>query len=113
MCQPCLKSGRPTQATAVDHIVPKSQGGGDEDSNLQAICKPCHDAKTAAAAAAPAVYGLPDVVAGDSHFPANTDAYGIAVEAGHAITMTANGEFTYCPGGVSDAPIASHYRLVL
>jgi len=46
LCQPCLRQGRPTPATEVDHIVPKSQGGGDEADNLEAICKNCHVAKT-------------------------------------------------------------------
>ncbi|MGY6240757.1 HNH endonuclease (plasmid) [Burkholderia ambifaria] len=26
----------------------KAEGGTDEHTNLQSICKPCHDAKTAA-----------------------------------------------------------------
>ena len=43
ICGPC---GRPG-ATEVDHIIPASQGGGDDDGNLQAICEPCHLAKTA------------------------------------------------------------------
>lgn len=48
LCQPCLrKSNRPTVATQVDHIVPKARGGTDDLSNLQAICGPCHTAKTA------------------------------------------------------------------
>jgi hypothetical protein len=49
-CRLCLP--RVTAAHAVDHIVPKHLGGTDEPSNLQAICKPCHDAKTAAEALA-------------------------------------------------------------
>ena len=47
LCQPCAASGRPTPATAVDHIKPKSKGGTDEDSNLQSLCHDCHKAKTA------------------------------------------------------------------
>lgn len=46
LCQVCLADGRPTPATAVDHITPKAKGGTDDPANLQAICKPCHDAKT-------------------------------------------------------------------
>lgn len=46
LCQPCLSKGRPTQATAVDHIKPKAKGGMDDPDNLQAICGPCHDEKT-------------------------------------------------------------------
>jgi 5-methylcytosine-specific restriction enzyme A len=51
LCQPCLKAGRVTQASAVDHVVPKSEGGTDAEGNLQAICEACHKAKTSAEAA--------------------------------------------------------------
>ena len=47
MCQPCLTKGRPTQATQVDHIKPKADGGTDDLGNLQAICDDCHKRKTA------------------------------------------------------------------
>lgn len=47
LCQPCLKGGRVSGATQVDHIIPKAEGGTDDDSNLQSICVPCHKAKTA------------------------------------------------------------------
>ena len=30
----------------VDHIIPKAEGGTDDESNLQSLCKPCHAAKT-------------------------------------------------------------------
>lgn len=43
LCQACLP--HPTPANHVDHIKPKAKGGTDEPSNLQAFCKPCHDAK--------------------------------------------------------------------
>lgn len=33
-------------AVAVDHIVPKAEGGNDDPENLQAICKRCHKLKT-------------------------------------------------------------------
>lgn len=46
LCQVCLSRNRVTAANQVDHIVPRSKGGGDELENLQALCKPCHDAKT-------------------------------------------------------------------
>jgi 5-methylcytosine-specific restriction protein A len=35
---------------SVDHIVPRSQGGGDEDSNLRVLCRVHHTAKTQAEA---------------------------------------------------------------
>ena len=47
LCQPCLHCGRVTPAKQVDHIIAKSAGGTDDDKNLQAICLPCHKAKTA------------------------------------------------------------------
>ena len=46
LCQPCLAKDRVMPAVAVDHIVPKAEGGTDADGNLQAICKPCHKLKT-------------------------------------------------------------------
>ena len=45
-CQPCKRRGRVTAARAVDHIRPKAKGGTDAPDNLQAICDPCHTAKT-------------------------------------------------------------------
>ena len=51
LCQQCYRQGRPTPATQVDHIVPKSQDGTDDYDNLEAICTPCHAAKTAEEAA--------------------------------------------------------------
>jgi 5-methylcytosine-specific restriction enzyme A len=46
LCQACLATSKPTLATEVDHITPKTKGGTDEDGNLQAICHDCHAAKT-------------------------------------------------------------------
>ncbi len=51
LCQPCKRAGRVTPATEVDHITPKAQGGTDTLENTQAICGPCHRAKTAREAA--------------------------------------------------------------
>ena len=47
LCVPCRIKGRPTAATEVDHIIPKSQDGTDDYDNLQSICTSCHKAKTA------------------------------------------------------------------
>ena len=51
LCQPCKKKGIITAATQCDHIKPKSEGGTDSLSNLQAICKDCHSIKTTQEAA--------------------------------------------------------------
>lgn len=49
-CRICRGEGRLTGATVVDHIIP-FKGRGDplrlDPANLQSLCKPCHDAKTA------------------------------------------------------------------
>ena len=46
LCQPCERKNFVSIASSVDHIVPKSRGGTDDMSNLQAICEECHKEKT-------------------------------------------------------------------
>lgn len=52
LCQECLRNGRLTVvghkpfSAYCDHIVPKAEGGTDDDSNLQTLCRACHQAKT-------------------------------------------------------------------
>jgi len=46
LCQECLRGGKVTAGNQVDHITPKAKRGTDDESNLQCLCKPCHDAKT-------------------------------------------------------------------
>lgn len=46
MCRVCARLGYDRKATTVDHIVPRSQGGTGLDSNLQPLCKECHNYKT-------------------------------------------------------------------
>ncbi len=46
MCIPCKNNGLMTAAKAVDHRVPKAQGGTDDPDNLQSICNDCHKNKT-------------------------------------------------------------------
>lgn len=36
----------------IDHRIPREQGGSNDESNLQPLCRSCHDAKTAAEAKA-------------------------------------------------------------
>ena len=48
LCENCIKAGKYTKATVVDHIKPHR---GDpalfwDPRNWQALCKPCHDRKT-------------------------------------------------------------------
>lgn len=47
LCQPCMRAGRYTEATEVDHIVGIAKGGPDDEDNLQSICFDCHQTKTA------------------------------------------------------------------
>ena len=46
LCQPCRARGAYTAAMEVDHILGLAEGGTDQSDNLQAICVPCHKAKT-------------------------------------------------------------------
>ena len=46
-CRACLKRDLEVAADEVDHIKPLSEGGSDARSNKQALCTPCHAAKTA------------------------------------------------------------------
>lgn len=52
LCQVCARDGRLSLARDVDHARELGDGGSDADGNLQAICGPCHRAKTAARQAA-------------------------------------------------------------
>lgn len=46
LCRHCKQEGKITPATEVDHIIPLSQGGADDESNFQSLCKPHHSRKT-------------------------------------------------------------------
>lgn len=48
MCRKCAKAGLIVVAVEVDHITPLSKGGTYDRDNLQPLCTPCHEAKTAA-----------------------------------------------------------------
>ncbi|MCO7225283.1 HNH endonuclease [Pleionea sp. CnH1-48] len=47
LCQICFAVSRIQAAQTVDHITPKARGGTDSPDNLQSLCYPCHDYKTA------------------------------------------------------------------
>lgn len=51
-CEQCKAQKLVTLAEEVDHIVPLSQGGTDDLTNLRAINHQCHKAKTSREAAA-------------------------------------------------------------
>lgn len=43
-CQRCQAPGRSDDV--VDHRIPLAEGGTDEDSNRQRLCRTCHRAKS-------------------------------------------------------------------
>jgi len=45
-CQMCGAVHIP-EDMEVDHITPIFRGGSEDDDNLQSLCKPCHEDKTA------------------------------------------------------------------
>jgi 5-methylcytosine-specific restriction enzyme A len=49
LCMRCLVQGRVAAATVVDHVVPHRGNAALfwDEANWTALCKPCHDAKTA------------------------------------------------------------------
>jgi len=46
-CAECARRGFGKAATDVDHLVPLSVGGADDESNYESKCHECHSAKTA------------------------------------------------------------------
>ena len=47
LCEKCREQGKLTPAQEVHHILPLSRGGTHDESNLMALCKPCHSEITA------------------------------------------------------------------
>lgn len=47
LCEECQKQGRMTPAGEVHHVLPLARGGTHEESNLMALCTPCHSAISA------------------------------------------------------------------
>ena len=46
LCAECLKAGRVTLATEVDHKIPLFKGGADARENLNSLCADHHRIKT-------------------------------------------------------------------
>lgn len=44
-CRKCGRVASSKKEAHCDHILPKSQGGLDEESNLQCLCQKCHAKK--------------------------------------------------------------------
>jgi 5-methylcytosine-specific restriction protein A len=42
LCERCLAEGRVTPVEEVHHIIPISQGGTHDPSNLMSLCQSCH-----------------------------------------------------------------------
>jgi 5-methylcytosine-specific restriction protein A len=47
-CRLCLAAGQHVASDTVDHILALFLGGTNERNNQQALCQPCHDAKSKA-----------------------------------------------------------------
>ena len=46
LCRSCAAAGRVTVATIRDHILRVGEGGTDDPTNIQPLCRSCSDAKT-------------------------------------------------------------------
>lgn len=53
-CVYCGRSPRDGAVLEVDHRIPRSKGGGDDDSNLFTACWACNSGKSDTELAAPA-----------------------------------------------------------
>ena len=51
LCEEHKRQGVYLTGGICDHIINQAEGGDDSPSNLQWLCKPCHDEKTAKEAA--------------------------------------------------------------
>jgi 5-methylcytosine-specific restriction protein A len=48
LCVHCKERGLVVLATQRDHVLSLEEGGADDDSNVQGLCEPCHEAKSLA-----------------------------------------------------------------
>ena len=44
-CRVCVQAGQRTVATIRDHIIPRTEGGTEDDNNIQPMCESCHQVK--------------------------------------------------------------------
>ena len=50
ICKECIRRGRVTKSSVsviADHVTPLSDGGSNDDENMQGLCQSCSDEKTA------------------------------------------------------------------
>lgn len=47
LCEHCIAKGKVEMAVEIDHIVALVNGGADDETNMQCLCKECHRIKTA------------------------------------------------------------------
>jgi 5-methylcytosine-specific restriction protein A len=47
LCAECKRKGRIAIAEEIDHVIPLHKGGTYDHNNLEGLCKPCHEDKTA------------------------------------------------------------------
>lgn len=59
LCRHCFARGKVIASSVPDHIIPLSQGGTDDDDNIQCLCDECHLIKTAAETVAQGVAFYP------------------------------------------------------
>lgn len=43
LCEECLKHGKCVPVEEVHHIIPISEGGTNDESNLMSLCRSCHE----------------------------------------------------------------------
>lgn len=46
LCRICKSKNLVAAAEEIDHVIPLHKGGLDHESNLQPLCRKCHDEKT-------------------------------------------------------------------
>lgn len=52
LCRDCVEDGIERPSEEVDHIIPLSKGGSDDDANIRCLCRGCHARRTRSALSA-------------------------------------------------------------